>query len=46
MNAHAEMTSAATETARIVAGVAPGQLADPTPCADWDVRALLNEVPL
>jgi uncharacterized protein (TIGR03086 family) len=44
MNAHAEMTSAAAETARIVAGVAPGQLADPTPCTDWDVRALLNHI--
>jgi uncharacterized protein (TIGR03086 family) len=44
MNSHAEMTSAAAETARIVSGVGAGQLADPTLCTDWDVRALLNHI--
>lgn len=27
-----------------LAGVGDGQWADPTPCADWDVRALVNHV--
>ena len=33
---------AVDQTGRIVAGVKPDQLSAPTPCADWDVRALLN----
>src|SRR6266542_3433480 len=32
------------ETERVVAGVRPNALAQPTPCAQWDVRALLNHV--
>ena len=35
-------TTAIDQTAGIVAAVKPDQLGDPTPCADWDVRALLN----
>ena len=29
-------------TGRIMANVGPESLADPTPCSDWDVRALIN----
>ncbi len=41
-NLSAEMASAAAETARMVQNV-PGEALDaPTPCADWDLRTLLN----
>ena len=33
---------AVDQTGLIVAGVKPDQLGLPTPCSDWDVRALLN----
>jgi uncharacterized protein (TIGR03086 family) len=33
---------AVDQTGRIVAGVKPDQLSGPTPCAEWDTRALLN----
>lgn len=36
------LLDAVVQTGRIVAGVAPGQVGRTTPCADWDVRALLN----
>lgn len=36
------LRKAVDQTGRIVAGVKPDQLAAPTPCADWDVRSLLN----
>jgi uncharacterized protein (TIGR03086 family) len=35
---------ALAQTETIVAAVAPGQLSLPTPCADYDVRALLSHV--
>jgi uncharacterized protein (TIGR03086 family) len=35
-------TRAVDQTGRIVAAVKPDQLARATPCAEWDVRALLN----
>jgi uncharacterized protein (TIGR03086 family) len=38
------MAAAAAETARIVGGTRHDQLADPTPCTDWDVRTLLNHI--
>ena len=41
-NLSAEMASAATEAARVVNRVPPGQLDAPTPCPDWDLRTLLN----
>src|ERR1700761_2236240 len=44
MNLHTEMTDAADAAARTVAGVDPGQLGRPTPCTDWDVRALVNHL--
>lgn len=36
------LRKAVDQTGRIVAGVKPDQLAGPTPCTDWDTRALLN----
>jgi len=36
------LQKAIDQTGRIVAGVKPDQLSGPTPCADWDTRALLN----
>jgi uncharacterized protein (TIGR03086 family) len=44
MNLHAEMTSAADAAARTVAHVDAGQFGGPTPCTEWDVRALLNHL--
>ena len=31
-------------TGRMIAAVTPGHMGDPTPCSEWDVRALLNHV--
>jgi uncharacterized protein (TIGR03086 family) len=36
------MATAAAEAARVVAGVPEGILDGPTPCAEWDLRTLLN----
>jgi uncharacterized protein (TIGR03086 family) len=44
MNLHAEMTDAAGAAARTVDGVDASQLGRPTPCAEWDSRALLNHL--
>jgi uncharacterized protein (TIGR03086 family) len=44
MNLHAEMTDAAAAAARTVSNVDAGQFGGPTPCTDWDVRALLNHL--
>jgi uncharacterized protein (TIGR03086 family) len=35
---------ALSDTGRVVAGITAGQWAEPTPCTDWDVRALLGHV--
>ena len=42
MTLHEEMAAAAAEAARVVGGVRADQFTAPTPCADWDVHALLN----
>ncbi|GAA1509213.1 TIGR03086 family metal-binding protein [Streptomyces synnematoformans] len=39
---YAVMKECAEEAARIARGVRPEQLDGPTPCADWDVRTLVN----
>ena len=35
---------AVASTAEIVKATPEGQMGAPTPCTDWDVRALLNHV--
>jgi uncharacterized protein (TIGR03086 family) len=40
----ATMEGACASTERIINGVRPEDLSKPTPCTDWDVRALLNHV--
>jgi uncharacterized protein (TIGR03086 family) len=41
-NGPALMSAAAAETARVVGNVNAGELDSKTPCADWDLRTLLN----
>ncbi|GII97216.1 TIGR03086 family metal-binding protein [Sinosporangium siamense] len=41
---HALMSTASGRLSRLVHGTRPGQFGDPTPCADYDVRALINHV--
>jgi uncharacterized protein (TIGR03086 family) len=38
------MTKVIDETKKVVGNVAPDQLGSPTPCAEWDVRALINHI--
>ena len=38
------MGNVITETKKVVAGIKPDQLANPTPCTEWDVKALLNHI--
>jgi uncharacterized protein (TIGR03086 family) len=42
MDFHTEIADSATEAARIAAGVTDDQLANPTPCPDYDTRTLVN----
>jgi uncharacterized protein (TIGR03086 family) len=44
MELYAAFEQAVASTAEIVKGVRAGQMKAPTPCAEWDVRALLNHV--
>src|SRR5258708_12452153 len=44
MELYAAFEQAVASTAEIVKGVRTGQMAAPTPCTEWDVRALLNHV--
>ena len=44
MNQHSEMAAAAAQAGRIVTGVRDEQLSAATPCADWDLRTLLNHL--
>jgi uncharacterized protein (TIGR03086 family) len=41
-NLHAEMAAAAAQAARMVSGAPDAPEATDTPCADWDLRTLLN----
>ncbi len=41
-NLSAEMAAAAAEAARVVQNVPANALDGPTPCGEWDLRALLN----
>jgi uncharacterized protein (TIGR03086 family) len=44
MNLHTEMTDAAGAAARTVGNADSSQFGLPTPCTEWDVRALLNHL--
>ncbi|MDQ0363485.1 TIGR03086 family metal-binding protein [Catenuloplanes indicus] len=44
MQLHEVLRRAFAGTAAVVHGVAPEQLGMPTPCTDWDVRALTNHL--
>ncbi|GAA2007333.1 TIGR03086 family metal-binding protein [Catenulispora subtropica] len=43
---HEQLTAAADEAARVVAGTRPEQFGDKTPCEQWDVKELLNHLVL
>ena len=42
MSQTADLERAFASTAGVLAGVEPGQLDDPTPCASWKIRDLIN----
>lgn len=44
MTFHAQIADSAREAARVAAGVTPQQLTAPTPCAEYDTRALVNHL--
>jgi hypothetical protein len=35
---------ASTHAARVMSGVSPAQLRDPTPCSEWDVQQLIDHM--
>ena len=41
---HEQLTEAADQAARVVAGTDPSRFADKTPCAQWDVKELVNHL--
>lgn len=43
---HEQLTTAAAEAARVVAGTRPDQFGEKTPCTQWDVKELLNHLVL
>jgi uncharacterized protein (TIGR03086 family) len=43
---HEQLTKAADEAARVVAGTDPAQFGDKTACPPWDVKELLNHLML
>ncbi|MEU4394948.1 TIGR03086 family metal-binding protein [Kribbella sp. NPDC023855] len=44
MHGHHLMIRAAATTAKVVDAIEPGQLTAPTPCAEYDVRSLINHL--
>ena len=44
MTFHEHLAAGAAEAARITSGVTAGQLGDPTPCPEYDTRALANHL--
>jgi uncharacterized protein (TIGR03086 family) len=44
MELHEMMAKAATSVVEVARNVKPDQLTAPTPCPDWDVRALVNHL--
>ncbi|GID97866.1 hypothetical protein Adi01nite_72780 [Amorphoplanes digitatis] len=39
-----QLADVVERTGRLISGIAESQWSDPTPCADWDVRALVDHV--
>jgi uncharacterized protein (TIGR03086 family) len=39
-----QLADVAERTGRLISGIAPNQWSDPTPCAEWNVRALVEHV--
>lgn len=44
MDVIARLNSALDETVRIVSGIRPDQMHNPTPCAQWDVRQIIDHL--
>ncbi|MEU7907890.1 TIGR03086 family metal-binding protein [Actinoplanes sp. NPDC049118] len=39
-----QLADVVERTGRLISGIAPDQWTEPTPCAEWDVRALVDHV--